>query len=75
MFEPIALGHATPAHQLKFCNGCDCEKPPEGGVAINDKWLCQPCWNRKITGRNLKQNRSNGFNGFKGVNGVNGVKK
>lgn len=59
MFDPITLGRATPAHQLKFCNGCECEKPPEGGVTINAKWLCQVCWTRKLSGRNLKQNRTN----------------
>lgn len=57
MFEPIALGRATFAHQLKLCKICNCMKPPEGGIEMNSKWLCQPCWNRKITGRNLKQNR------------------
>jgi len=58
MFEPIALGYATPVHQLKFCNVCECEKPPEGGVELNvNKWLCQVCWNKRITGQNLKQNR------------------
>lgn len=59
MFDPISLGQSTPVHQLKFCNSCDCEKPPEGGIQVNAKWLCQVCWNRKISGRNLKQNRVN----------------
>lgn len=59
MFEPIALGHATPAHKLKLCNRCGVMKPPEGGIEMNAKWLCQICWNRKISGRNLKQNRIN----------------
>lgn len=57
MFEPIALGYATPVHQLKFCNVCECNKPPEGGIEFNKKWLCQICWNKRITGQNLKQNR------------------
>lgn len=59
MFDPITLGRSTPVHQLQLCNGCEKQKPPEGGIAINSKWYCQVCWNRKIAGKNLKQNRTN----------------
>ena len=59
MFEPIALGRATPAHKLKLCHVCNVMKPPEGEIDMNNKWLCQICWNRKLSGRNLKQNRTN----------------
>jgi hypothetical protein len=57
MFNPITLGRIAPIHQLKFCNNCQTEKPPEGGVQVNAKWLCQLCWTRKITGQNLNKNR------------------
>lgn len=59
MMHPIDIGSKQPRHQLKVCYYCECEKPPEGGIAINEKWLCQPCWHKKVTGQNLKQNRTN----------------
>jgi hypothetical protein len=57
MMPPIDIGSKQPTHQLKACFYCECEKPPEGGIAINAKWLCQPCWQKKITGQNLRQNQ------------------
>ena len=55
----ITLGDSQqPVHKLKLCNRCNETKPPEGGVDMGQKWLCQGCWLFKTTGRNLKQNRT-----------------
>lgn len=43
-------------HKLQLCNQCEEIKPPEGGIKINQKWLCQFCWIKRTTGRYLRQN-------------------
>lgn len=57
MMPSIDLGATHSANKFKFCDKCDEMKPPEGGIEMGPKWYCQACWNRKITGKNLKQNR------------------
>jgi hypothetical protein len=53
---PIAIGHKQqPAHRLKLCYKCDTTKPPEGGIDLGHKWMCQSCWISKTTGGQLKQ--------------------
>lgn len=57
MMPSIGLGASQPLHKFKLCARCDTAKPPEGGIEMGTKWICQSCWNKKITGKNLKQNR------------------
>jgi len=59
MMPQIDMGATFSANKFKLCTKCDTSKPPEGGIEMGSKWICQPCWNRKITGSNLKQNRTN----------------
>ena len=50
--HPIALGNSSRhIHKFKLCNKCNTEKPPEGGIEMRDKWICHPCWIRKVTKR------------------------
>jgi hypothetical protein len=52
----IALGHKPqPVHKLKLCHKCDSNKPPEGGLDLGQKWICQSCWILRTTGSQLKQ--------------------
>jgi hypothetical protein len=44
-----------PVHRLKHCYKCDTTKPPEGGIDMGHKWMCQACWIFKTTGGQLKQ--------------------
>lgn len=53
----IDLGATHSTNKFKFCDKCDTNKPPEGGIDMGSRWYCQSCWNKKITGKNLKQNR------------------
>lgn len=57
MMHSIGLVAKQPLHKFKLCGRCDGMKPPEGGIDMGMKWHCQSCWNKKITGKNLKQNR------------------
>lgn len=57
MMPQIDLGANFSTNKFKFCTKCETPKPPEGGIDMGSKWICQSCWNRKITGKNLKQNR------------------
>ena len=43
-------------HPFKICNKCDEQKPPEGGIDMGHKWICQPCWIMRLTGKHLRQN-------------------
>ena len=56
----IDMGAVHSIHKFKLCTKCEIMKPPEGGIDMGHKWICQPCWNKRITGINLKQNRIDG---------------
>jgi hypothetical protein len=43
-------------HPFKFCTQCQENKPPEGGIDVKQKWHCQHCWIKRITGKYLRQN-------------------
>jgi len=60
MMPQIDLGATFSTNKFKLCTKCDTSKPPEGGIEMGTKWNCQSCWNRRITGSNLKQNRKSG---------------
>jgi len=60
MMPQIDLGATFSTHKFKLCAKCDTDKPPEGGIEIGHKWMCQSCWLKKITGVHLKQNRIDG---------------
>jgi len=57
---PLGLNQNQPVHKLRSCNRCDQIKPPEGGIDMGHKWICQTCW---VTRKHLKatndQRRSN----------------
>ena len=53
---PIGLGGNQPSHKLRNCNKCDEIKPPEGGIDMGHKWICQTCWIMRLTGKHLRQN-------------------
>ena len=59
MMPQIDIGASHGSHKFKLCTKCETEKPPEGGIEMGVKWICQSCWNKRITGKNLKQNRTN----------------
>jgi len=59
MMPSIDMGAIHSTHKFKLCTRCDTSKPPEGGIDMGHKWICQTCWNRKVTVSNLKQNRTN----------------
>lgn len=59
MMPQIDIGSKQPLHKFQLCSFCEISKPPEGGINMTSKWICQSCWNKKITGKNLKQNRIN----------------
>ena len=44
-------------HPYKTCNKCDESKPPEGGIDMGHKWICQTCWIMRLTGKYLRQNQ------------------
>jgi hypothetical protein len=46
-------------HPFKSCDKCEQKKPPEGGITMGQKWICQACWIIRTTGRYLRQNRKN----------------
>jgi len=54
--HPIDLVN-PPANKFKFCNKCETHKPPEGGLDMGHKWMCQSCWLKRTTGMHLKQNQ------------------
>jgi hypothetical protein len=54
--HPIDLV-STKASKFKFCNKCETMKPPEGGLDMGHKWMCQSCWLKRTTGMHLKQNQ------------------
>jgi hypothetical protein len=56
----IDLGANFSSNKFKFCTKCDISKPPEGGIDMGHKWICQSCWLKRITGVHLKQNRIDG---------------
>jgi len=56
---PLGLNFNQPVHQYKCCNKCDQEKPPEGGIDMGYKWICQSCWIARTTGKHLRQNQVN----------------
>jgi hypothetical protein len=60
MMPQIDLGATHSTNKFKLCSKCETTKPPEGGIDMGHKWICQPCWNKRITGSNLKQNRTTG---------------
>jgi len=45
------LKFGNPVHKYKCCNACDKSKPPEGGIDMGHKWICQACWIAKNTGK------------------------
>lgn len=52
---PIVLGNAQArSHKFKLCTQCDKDKPPEGGIEMQSKWICHPCWIRRVTTGKLK---------------------
>jgi hypothetical protein len=53
---PIELGGNQPVHKLRNCNKCDVVKPPEGGIDMGHKWICQSCCIARLTGKHLRQN-------------------
>jgi hypothetical protein len=53
---PIELGGNQPVHKLRNCNKCDVIKPPEGGIDMGHKWICQSCWIARLTGKHLREN-------------------
>jgi len=56
---PLGFAHKQqPLHKLKLCYKCDTTKPPEGGIDLGHKWMCQPCWILRTTGGQLKQYRT-----------------
>lgn len=57
MMPSIDMGATHSTHKFKLCTKCDTAKPPEGGIEMGAKWICQACWNKRITGKNLQQNR------------------
>lgn len=57
MMPQIDIGSNFSTNKFKLCTKCETSKPPEGGIEMGAKWICQVCWNKKITGKNLKQNR------------------
>ena len=52
---PLGLNGNQPVHRLRICNKCDETKPPEGGVDMGHKWICQACWIMRLTGKHLRQ--------------------
>jgi len=60
MMPSIDMGSTFSTHKFKLCTKCDTDKPPEGGIENGQKWICQSCWLKKITGIHLKQNRIDG---------------
>ena len=52
---PIGLGGNQPVHKLQTCNKCYETKPPEGGIDMGHKWICQACWILRATGRHQRQ--------------------
>jgi hypothetical protein len=60
---PLGLNGNQPVHKLRCCNKCDEVKPPEGGIDMGHKWICQSCWIAKKIGRHQRstndQRRSN----------------
>jgi hypothetical protein len=57
MMPQIDIGANFSINKFKLCTKCETSKPPEGGIEMGAKWICQLCWNKKITGKNLQQNR------------------
>ena len=57
MMPSLDMGATHSAHKFKLCTKCETAKPPEGGIEMGIKWICQACWNKRITGKNLQQNR------------------
>jgi hypothetical protein len=57
MMPSLDMGATHSAHKFKLCTKCETAKPPEGGIEMGSKWICQVCWNKRITGKNLMQNR------------------
>jgi hypothetical protein len=47
----VKFGIHNPVHRYKCCNACDKDKPPEGGIDMGHKWICQACWIAKKTGK------------------------
>lgn len=60
MMPSIDIGAEHTSHKFKLCTKCKSEKPPEGGIEMGHKWICQSCWLKRITGVHLKQNRIDG---------------
>jgi len=60
---PLGLNGNQPVHKLRSCNNCDGIKPPEGGIDMGHKWICQACWLSKKIGKHQRdkndQRRSN----------------
>ena len=46
-------GNVTqPAHRFKFCDKCETQKPPEGGMDMGrERWICAVCWTRRAAVR------------------------
>jgi len=59
MMPQIDIGARFSNHKFKLCTKCDIDKPPEGGIDMGHKWICQSCWNKRITGKYLRQNSKN----------------
>jgi hypothetical protein len=59
MMPQIDLGANFSTNKFKLCTKCKTSKPPEGGIEMGTKWICQSCWNKRITGKSLKLNRIN----------------
>jgi len=55
--NPVELNGNRHNHQFKFCGKCESEKPPEGGIDMGQKWICGPCWTRRVTRTALKEAR------------------
>jgi hypothetical protein len=58
MMPQIDIGARFANHKFKLCTKCDISKPPEGGIEMGIKWICQQCWNKRITGKYLRQNQA-----------------
>ena len=54
----IDIGADHTSHKFKLCTKCDTPKPPEGGIDMGHKWMCQSCWLKRTTGMHLKQNQA-----------------
>lgn len=51
-FSTTSLVNAQP---LLYCNKCNYETPPEGGVQLTaSKWICSKCWVARVRNKSHK---------------------